>query len=202
MSPHDRTDFEGISLYERLPFTWVSADLGDLNELDHANHESARALQALAVYEEMPREVSSDSAHHHASPELLHLQVKVDVLLSLVGRLMSNQADAPARHSIVLRSQSVEWSGPDHVHAKPGDSGYVVLYPNPVLPLPLRLPGRVVGSVERSGTRWLQTRFEHLTPAVAAGLEKMVFRRHRRQVAFSKGTGVFTETGIFRASKF
>lgn len=196
------SEFEGISLYERMPFSWIGADLGDLNELDHANHETARALQALSVYEEMPRDAGSDTAHHHPNPEILHLQVKVDVLLSLVGRLMSGQSGVPARHSVVLRGQSVEWSGPDQAKARPGDSGYAVIYPNPMLPLPLRLPARVVGSVERSGARWLQTRFENLAPAVAAGLEKMVFRRHRRQVAYSKGTGVFTETGIFRASKF
>jgi hypothetical protein len=200
-STHKPAEFEGISLYERLPFSWLPADLGDLNQLDHANHETARALQALAVYEEVPREAASDSGHH-ANPDLVHLQVKVDVLLSLVGRLMSDQSGLPARHSVVLRAQSVEWSGPDQATAKPGDTGYALIYPNPILPLPVRLPSRVVGSVERSGARWLQTRFEHLTPAVAAGLEKMVFRRHRRQVAFSKGTGVFTETGIFRASKF
>jgi len=199
MSPHGRNDFEGISLYERMPFAWAPAELGDLNELDHANHESARALQALAVFEESPREAAGDA---HASSEVVHLQVKVDVLLSLVGRLISDQAGLPARHSVVLRGSSVEWSGPDHAKAKPGDSGYALIYPNPALPLPLRLPARIVGSVERSGARWLQTRFEHLSPAVAAGLEKMVFRRHRRQVAFSKGTGVFTETGVFRASKF
>lgn len=126
----------------------------------------------------------------------------MDVLLSLMSRLMADQAGLPPRHSVVLRAGSVEWSGPEQAKAKPGDMGYTVIYANPVLPLPLRLPGRVVGSLERSGARWLQTRFEHLTPAVAASLEKMVFRRHRRQVAFSKGTGVFTETGVFRASKF
>ncbi|QOJ30998.1 MAG: PilZ domain-containing protein [Gammaproteobacteria bacterium] len=201
MSAQAAADFEGISLFERLPFAWSAADLGDLNQLDHANHETARALQALAVYEEAPREAASD-ASHHAMPELLHLQVKVDVLLSLVGRLIADQSGLPPRHSVVLRGQSVEWSGPDHAKARPGDSGYALIYANPMLPLPLRLPGRVVGSVERAGSRWLQTRFEHLTPAVAAGLEKMVFRRHRRQVAFSKGTGVFTETGVFRTSKF
>lgn len=201
MNPQSSDDFEGISLYERLPFSWAPAELGDLQELDHANHETARALQALAVYEEMPREMTSDSSHH-ANPDILHLQVKVDVLLSLMGRLIADQAGAPARHSLVLRGKSVEWSGPDQAKAKPGDTGYALIYPNPSLPMALRLPSRIVGSVERSGARWLQTRFEHLSPAVAAGVEKMVFRRHRRQIAFSKGTGVFTETGIFRASKF
>jgi hypothetical protein len=194
-------EFEGISLYERLPFSWVTADIGNLSEVDHANHETARSLQALAVYEEMPREGASDPGHH-ATPELLSLQVKVDVLLSLMGRLLSSSSAMPTRHSLVLRAQSVEWSGPDQAKAKPGDTGYVLVYPNQALPLPLRLPAKIVGSVERSGVRWLQTRFENLSPPVAALLQKMVFRRHRRQIAFSKGTGVFTETGIFKAPKF
>jgi len=201
MEAQQGTDFEGISLYERLPLGWTPAALGDLFEIDQANHESARALQALAVFEEMPRENASDAAHHGTS-ELLHLQVKVDVLLSLMGRLIATQSGMPARHSVVLRGKSIEWSGPEQARGKPGDTGYLLLFPNPSLPLSLRLPSRIVGSIERSGARWLQTRFEHLSPAVAASLEKMVFRRHRRQVAFSKGTGVFTETGIFRAAKF
>ena len=82
------------------------------------------------------------------------------------------------------------------------DSGVVVIYPNPLLPIPFRLAGRVVSSVERSGTKWRITRFEHLSPLVSVGLEKLVFRRHRRQVAIARGTDVFSKTGIHRAPKF
>ena len=200
MSPQSSNDFEGISLFESLPFSWLPAAIGDMAELDQVNHETARALQALSVFEEMPRETPNDSTH--AGQEIAHLTVKIDVLLSLVGRLICDQSGAPTRHSVVLRAHSVEWTGPDQAKAKPGDSGYALIYPNATLPLPLKLPARIVGSAERSGARWLQTSFEHLSPTVAAGLEKLVFRRHRRQIAFSKGTGVFTETGIYRASKF
>jgi Atypical PilZ domain, cyclic di-GMP receptor len=195
-----REGFDGISLYERLPLTWVSAELGDAAELDHANHEAARALQALAVFEEMPREPVNDS--NQAGQELVHLQTKVDVLLSLVGRLLAQQPGAAVRHSLVLRATGCEWAGPDAERVKPGETGYLSIYANPSLPLALRLPGKTLGSVERSGGRWLQTHFECLSPAVASGLEKLVFRRHRRQVALTKGTGVFTETGIFKASRF
>lgn len=201
MNPEPMEDFEGISLYEQMPFAWEPAEPGDLAALDHINHDTARALQALTVFEETPREITSDTAHH-ANAEMLHLQVKVDVLLSLMGRLISEQTQLPARHFVILRAHSVEWSGPDLAKARPGDSGIAVIYPNPMIALPLRLPGRVVGSVERSGSRWLQTRFENLSGPATASLEKMVFRRHRRQIAFSKGTGVFTETGIFKAPKF
>jgi hypothetical protein len=203
MSTPEADRFEGIALYERLPFTWSPSTLDDAAELDLANHETARALQALAVFEEMPRELAvSDAMHTHANTDLLHLQVKVDVLLSLVTRLLADQAGTPARHSMVLRGHSIEWSGPENERVKPGDTGYAVIYPNPALPLALRIPSRVASSVERSGARWLLTRFERLSPAASAGLEKLVFRRHRRQIAFTKGTGVFTETGVFKTSKF
>ena len=192
--------FEGVSLYERLPLQWTSAELGDAAELDHCNHEAARALQALAVFEEAPREPVTDTAH--ASQDILHLQTKVDVLLSLVSRLIADQSGAPARHSIVLRAAGCEWSGPAGAGLKPGDTGYISIYANPMLPMPMRLPGRIVSTTDRAGARWLITRFEHMSPAVNSGLAKLVFRRHRRQIAFTKGTGVFTETGIFRASKF
>jgi hypothetical protein len=199
MSNHDH-GFEGIALYERLPFTWTPSPLSDAAELDHMGHETARALQALAVFEEAPRETPESA--HHGNQELLHLQAKVDVLLSLMSRLLADQSGTPARHSMVLRANSIEWSGPAQQGVKTGDTGYAVVYPNPMLPLPLRIPSRIASSVERSGARWLLTRFEHLAPAVSSGLEKLVFRRHRRQIAFTKGTGVFTETGIFKASKF
>jgi hypothetical protein len=41
-----------------------------------------------------------------------------------------------------------------------------------------------------------------MSPAVQIGLEKLVFRRHRRQVAIARGTDVFSKTGIHRAPKF
>jgi hypothetical protein len=202
MTTRDSDSFEGIALFERLPLGWAPSPLSDAAELDHVNHETARALQALSVFEEMPRELAANDTVHYGSQELLHLQVKVDVLLSLMGRLLADKDGVPARHSVVLRAQSIEWTGPAAQGVKPGDTGYAIIYPNPAVPLPLRLPSRVASSVERSGTRWLQVRFEHLSPNVAASLEKLVFRRHRRQVAFSKGTGVFTETGVFKAPRF
>lgn len=191
--------FEGVALHERMPFAWEPAGLDNAVELDHANQEAARVLQAMSVFEEAPREHSSDP--NQPGQDLLHLESKVDVLLSLVGMLIGHRQNGAAPHSLVLRAGSLEWSGPVVAQANPGDQGYAVLYPNPMLPLPLRLPASICGSLERSGSRWLLTRFEFLTPPVKSAMEKLVFRRHRRQVALSRGTGVFSETGLFRVPK-
>lgn len=193
-------EFEGLALHDQLPFAWEPTPARDPAELDHINQDTARALQALAVFEEAPRELSNDNVH--TSQELLHLEAKVDVLLSLVGMLAAeHRGRAAPPHSVILRADSLEWAGTAGVGVSSGDLGYAVLYPNPMLPLPLRIAGRIVGSVERSGTRWLLCRFEHMAPGVSNGLEKLIFRRHRRQIALTKGTGVTIETGIFQVPK-
>lgn len=193
-------EFDGLALHDFLPLAWEASPLSDPAELEHYNQETARALQALALFEEAPKELSTDA--NPKGQDLLHLEAKVDVLLSLVTRLVSHQQGLPKRHNTILRADCLEWTGPCAEQARTGDSGVVVVYPNPLLPIPFRLAGRVVSSVERNGTKWRITRFEHLSPLVSVGLEKLVFRRHRRQVAIARGTDVFTKTGIHRAPKF
>ncbi len=193
-------EFDGLALHDFLPLAWEPSPLSDPAELEHYNQETARALQALALFEEAPKEISTDAIPK--GQELLHLEAKVDVLLSLVTRLVSQQQGLPKRHNTVLRADSLEWTGPGAEQARTGDTGVIVIYPNPLLPMPFRLAGRVVSTVERAGIKWRLTRFENLSPLVSVGLEKLVFRRHRRQVAIARGTDVFTKTGIHRAPKF
>jgi hypothetical protein len=193
-------EFEGLALHDYLPLAWEPSDLINPADLEHYNQETARALQAVALFEEAPKEISTDAQHQ--GQELLHLEVKVDVLLSLVSRLVNQQHGLPKFHHTVLRANTLEWAGTAVDQARTGDTGIIVLYPNPLLPLPFRLAGRIAGSVERNGVRWRLTRFEHMSPAVQIGLEKLVFRRHRRQVAIARGTDVFSKTSIHRAPTF
>ena len=197
-------EFEGLALHDQLPLVWEPADLEDVATVEHINMETARALQALSVFEEAPRDSGADFAG--AGPELAHLEAKIDVLLSLVGQLVGKQFGMPPLCSLILRSDSAEWSSGSRDNPATGDTGYLTLYPNSMLPLSLRLASRIVGTVERSGIQWLLGRFEALSSPVCSGMEKLVFRRHRRQIALTKGTGIFmdtgfTDSGIFPAPK-
>lgn len=196
----NESEFDGLALHDFLPLSWEPSPLADPGELEHYNMETARALQAVALFEEAPKELTNDA--NPENQQMQHLEAKVDVLLSLVTRLVSHQDGMPRRHNTVLRADSLEWTGPAVDQVKTGDLGVIVLYPNPLLPLPFRLAARIVGTVERSNAKWRLTRFDHLSPLVSVGLEKLVFRRHRRQVAISRGTDVFSKTGIHRAPKF
>jgi hypothetical protein len=194
------SDHDGLALHDFLPLAWEPSPLTDGAELEHYNQETARALQALALFEEAPKEVTTETLLK--DPGLQHLEAKMDVLLSLVTTLVRQQQGLPKRHNTVLRADSLEWTGPSVEEARTGDTGVLVLYVNPLLPTPFKLAARVVGSVDRAGEKWRLTHFETLAPLVRFGLEKLIFRRHRRQVALSRGTDVFTKTGIHRAPKF
>ncbi len=195
-----KDEFEGLALHDQLPLSWETADLEDAATVEHINMETARALQALSVFEEAPRDSAGDSAG--SAVDLSHLEAKIDVLLSLVGRLVGNQFGVPPLRSLVLRSNSVEWASGNQDKSAAGDTGYLTIYPNSMLPLSLRLAGRIVGTVERSGVRWFLARFEALSAPVCTGMEKLVFRRHRRQIAIAKGTGVFMDTGFTESGTF
>ena len=199
MDAREQESFEGVALHEHLRLDWRSGSLDNIIELDHLNQETARVLQTMAVFEEAPKEFSSEA--NQPGHELQHLEAKIDVLLSLVGLLIAERrADLP-EHSIVLRARSAEWTGPAGTGLDKGETGFLHLYVSPLLPLPLRLAARIVGTAERNGVRWLLTRFEHLSPAVETGMEKLIFRRHRRQIALSRGTGLPAQTGIFEMPK-
>lgn len=192
-------EFSGLALQDQVPARWEPGSLDDPLALDRQHQETARALQALALFEEQPRELTADP--NAGNPELARLEAKVEVLLSLLSRMISDAQGLPPPHAVILRAGSLEWSGPECRRSRPGDTGVVVLYPNPVWPLPLRLPARVVGQSERAGGQWQLLRLEQQAPIVQVGLEKLVFRRHRRQVALARGTGIFGQTGVFAAPK-
>ena len=191
----DDDGFEGLSLHEHLPFLWEPSDLGEAAELEQCGQETARALQAIALFEEAPREPLADAGHHQEQ-ELAHLEAKVDVLLSLVTRLVADRHGAPERTGTVLRADSLEWSGP--AAGTRGARGYRHRRPLPERHAAARLPppARVAGVVDRSGSRWILTRFEHIPSPVHVGLEKLIFRRHRRR-SRCRGTDVLSRTGVF-----
>lgn len=199
MNTRDHTameDFEGLAIRELLPLEWEPSPLDDPTVLEHCGQDTARALQALAIFDEAPREPSADAAHHPAQ-DRAHLELKVDVLLSLVARLVADRDTLPPRHVTVLRPDSIEWTGPAGDTIVAGDGGIVTLYPSARMPLSFRLPVRVERIEARDGRRRVIARFEGLSSPARVGIEKLLFRHHRRQVAFARGTDVFSRTGVF-----
>ncbi|NUS39217.1 MAG: PilZ domain-containing protein, partial [Lysobacter sp.] len=71
---------------------------------------------------------------------------------------------------------------PGHA-AAPGTAGWLRLQPSDALPQALRLPVRVLACEDSADGPRLWLRFEGLSPALSAALERHLFRVHRREIA-------------------
>jgi hypothetical protein len=184
----DNTSYEGLALEDILPFSWQPGDFAQSAALEHANEDTARALQAIAVYEDTPRSPKDDMTK--LPSDNARVEAKLDLVLSLVARIVSERMGLPDPLPVILRSRSLEWqAGPDFA-AKKGDTGFMSIWANAHIPLPLCLPCRIDQKVERNGFTWWRARIEFLAPSVGDGLDQVIFRHHRRQIAIARGTMV------------
>lgn len=182
----ERSEYDGLAIEDIVPLSWEEADFTHSAHLEHANEDTTRALQAIAVYEETPRSPTEDLVHSRS--ESMRIEAKLDLMLSLLSNIVSERVGMPAPRALILRNGSLEWQLDQAATLARGDTGVASVWINTHLPLPLRLPCRVDGVIERNGYPWGQARFEFLAPNVRDGLGQVIFRHHRRQVAITRGT--------------
>lgn len=144
----------------------------------HAETLRAEAfLQALALVEDSRGEDSDE--HGPTGLALQRIEARLDLLTALIGSLLHGPDRDPPR--------SLRWSALGaRLQAAPADAGgtgWLRLQPSDALPQVLRLPVRVLASEPVGSQACLWLRFEQLPPALAAALERHLFRVHRREVA-------------------
>jgi Atypical PilZ domain, cyclic di-GMP receptor len=196
--------YEGIDtvvLYEELayqdvvPLAWqtLTAPLSGEAQTQMVDR-NLRVLQASAALEESGQVEKADENSPHAA-DILRLDMKVNLLLDLVGRILIANQPRPKPIPIRFNSQGATWkmAVPS---CKPGDEGILEIYLKDCLVEPLRLVGRVV-NVSAEGQ--IKVKFHSPGEAIADLIEKLAFRKHRRQVADSRQPRVDTaRTGKFR----
>ena len=177
--------FLGDSLvFEDLrPVAFAPGALPGGIELAHLNSDNHQLLAAEASLEE----ARVHEALKDESPALVHelqrLEYKLNILLRLVADLSLRHNALPPARAIRLTSRGLEWRGDG---PPVGASGLLSLYINPALPQPLKIPVRIVAERSADGQRIAQLEFCGLSDAVAALLDKLIFRHHRRLVAGAK----------------
>lgn len=146
-------------------------------ELERLNAANERALRLLAVLEEQHLDAVEEQV---SGSDLARLELKVNLILELIGGWLAQQRHQPAPVAVRLSARAVQWRPP--ARAVPaGAVGEVILYLHAALPYPLQLP-----AVMNSAGEVVEARFDGLSETLVALLEKTVFRRHRRQVALTR----------------
>lgn len=180
--------FEGLGYPDAVPLGFERLErLPDGAALAALNYENQQTLVADASLDEQRPHAERKSDEDQAlSDDLQRVELKINVLIQLVARLMKRDGRLPPVKNLRLYAEGLEWML-EGDEVLPG-VGLVSLHISRHFPEPLMLPGRILGMHQDAEGRWLRFAFEGLSPGVTELLERMVFRHHRRLVAGTRAT--------------
>lgn len=176
----------GLAYSDNISIAWrpVTHAL-DQTHLARVNASNEEFLRAVSVIGDAGGQHQSEPPESMgvAGQELARLDLKVNLLLDLVGTLIYHSLDIPDTSPVRVSSTGVAWRG--DVPA-PGTTVYLELYIQRGLPKPLCCYGEVASTREDYAAGRAQVRFKGLSGAALSWLEKLIFRHHRREVAYQR----------------
>jgi hypothetical protein len=150
------------------------------------SERNLRLLQGCTALEEHAGAEKPDDDGPHVA-DLRRIDLKVNLLLDMLGHLVAASQARPGARPLRFNAQGIVWTlAPGEPAPRAGTLGFVEIHLKPFMVDPLTLPGAVVaaGPDEGEGAhRTVHLRFEGLQEPVTDHIEKLVFRRHRRQIA-------------------
>jgi hypothetical protein len=174
--------YEELAFQDVLPVQW--RPLSNPPDRDTAAGFSERNLRLLqewdAMQEHGPVEKPDDKAPYAA--DIVRLELKINLLLDLVGQILATNRPRPATVPVRFNALGAVWRAVGTL-PEAGAQGVAEIYLHDCLAEPLRLPGRVT-NVTPDGH--IKVRFTPVGEAVADLIERLAFRRHRRQIAESR----------------
>jgi Atypical PilZ domain, cyclic di-GMP receptor len=187
--------YEELAYQDVVPLQWRTLPTPlSTDAQTQLAERNARLLQACAALDEHGHTEKTDENSPHAA-DILRLDLKINLLLDLVGRLLVANQPRPAAQSLRFNAQGATWKMASPT-CKPGDEGVLEIFLKDVLVEPLRMLGRVA-AVSADGQ--IKVKFSAQSETIADLIEKLAFRKHRRQVAGSRQSRVDpSATGKFR----
>lgn len=161
--------------WRRLPEPFDPAIIGSFAD------RNLRVLQSLSALEEHGQIEKIDESSVHAA-DILRLDMKINLLLDMVGQLMIASRPRPRSAAIRFNALGAVWQGLAP-HPELGSQGVLEVFMRDCIAEPLRLVGRIA-SIAPDGK--IKAKLIHPGEHIADLLEKLAFRRHRRQVAGAK----------------
>jgi len=169
-------DGPGVAITAKLPVT-IRSWSGQEEEFAEFMGDNRVLLRALLIWEE-----ECSNAEEDDRSALTHLQIKTDLLLTLLSAGIRAQEPLPAQYPCELRGDSLQIAMDDD--GKPFDSpAQVEIFLHPRLAMPLRLPGAGFEKMVTDSVPPLWRFPFRLSPSVQEMLDRLIFRHHRREVA-------------------
>jgi hypothetical protein len=174
---------EALAYEDELPLGWeVVEQLPPGQRLATLNASNEALLRVREGLEEPAR---GTDENQELAQEFNRLESKLNLILELMAEWLRRQGDLPSALPVRFNAWGIAWEAEDL--PVPDALLRMQLYICPTVPKPLVLYARVLRQESgESGMRAVAT-FLDLSPGMVDGLERLVFRRHRREVAQLRG---------------
>lgn len=173
----------GLSFTDNISISWKPVDYEpDDSHLALVNDSNEAFLRTVSAISEFAKDVSEDSPV--ISQEIARLDLKLNLLLDLVSQLIYQQLEIPEMSQVTVSSNDITWSGENLPGV--GATVFVQVYIQRGTPKPLCFYGEVVSSPEDMAQGRTRVSYLGLCGSAKAWLDKIIFRHHRREVAFKK----------------
>jgi hypothetical protein len=172
--------YEELAFQDVLPLLWRPMTSAIDRELTASFDE--RNLRLLQAWDAMEEHVPIEKQKAEDAPyaaEILRLDLKINLLLDLVGQLLVANRPRPSAVPVRFNALGAMWRGTGTL-PEAGEQGIAEIYLRDSLAEPLRMAGRVTSVTPEGG---IKVKFLPMGEAVSDLLEKLAFRRHRRQIA-------------------
>lgn len=174
--------YEELAYEDVVPLAWRALpEPFDPAVIGSFADRNLRTLQAVAALDEHGQVEKSDDNSPYAA-DIVRLELKVNLLLDMVGQLLTSSHPRPKATSIRFNALGAVWQG-SAPYPVLGNQGVLEVYLRDCIADPLRLVGRIA-SVGPDGR--IKARFIPPGEHIADLLQKLAFRKHRRQVAGAK----------------
>lgn len=173
----------GLGFTDNISIAWKKVDSRpDDTHLALINESNESFLRAVSAIGEFSPENPDDDAG--ISQEIVRLDLKVNILLDLVSQLIYKQLEIPEMSLVTISSSEVEWR--DENIPEPGQMVFVEVYVQRGTPKPLCFYGQVVSNEREYQSGCARVRYFGLSGSAQSWLDKLIFRHHRRAVAYKK----------------
>ena len=173
----------GLSFTDNISLAWKVVDYEpDDDHLALVNESNESFLRAVSAIGEFARDVSEDAPD--ISQEIARLDSKLNLLLDLVSRLIYAQLEIPEITEVTISSDTIAWSGGNL--PPPGQTVFLEVYIQRGTPKPLCFYGVVTSSDKEYAAGRATVSYLGLGGTAQAWLDKLIFRHHRRTIAYRK----------------
>jgi hypothetical protein len=152
----------------------------DAAMLSRFNFNNRQVLEAVAALEE--HAVESDEDEGASSEAIARLNLKINLLLNMVGQLLAERGGLPEPAPVRLGSHSIAFV-PGGAAPASGEAGAVSVYLDASPAAPLKFAGNVVAVRAIDGRPMVELTYSGMDDGVREALEKLIFRHHRRAIA-------------------